>query len=96
MSEREAVMEAIAAEFGACSNVTADAVIAALDSARAPVERITHGRHCTCSPCARENWGDPSLSHCGMHGPSCPGVYAPLGPAGSPVPASAQQGGTDV
>jgi len=37
----------------------------------------THGRHCPCSACAREDWTNPELAHCGMHGPSCPRVYAP-------------------
>jgi hypothetical protein len=45
--------------------------------------RITHGRHCTCSACARQDWSEPQLAACGMHGPSCRPVYAPLGPAGS-------------
>jgi hypothetical protein len=42
--------------------------------------RITHGRHCTCSACAREDWTRPDLGPCGMHGEGCPPVYAPLGP----------------
>ncbi|MFI0434093.1 MAG: hypothetical protein ACH36H_13245 [Candidatus Nanopelagicales bacterium] len=40
--------------------------------------RLTHGRHCRCTPCAREDWTRPDLAHCGMHGPSCPAVYAPF------------------
>lgn len=44
---------------------------------------VTHGRHCTCSACAAQDWAEPGLAACGMHGPSCPPVYAPLGPAGS-------------
>lgn len=52
-------------------------------------ERITHGRHCICSACAREDWTRPELAACGMHGPSCPPVYAPLGAPGSYVPAPA-------
>lgn len=59
-----------------------------------PHERVTHGRHCTCSACARENWANAELSCCGMHGPSCPQVYAPLGPAGSLVPVAAQEPGS--
>jgi hypothetical protein len=39
---------------------------------------VTHGRHCPCSACAREDWANPGLAHCGMHGPSCPPVYAPV------------------
>jgi hypothetical protein len=39
---------------------------------------ITHGRHCSCSACAREDWTQPHLAPCGMHGPTCPPVYAPL------------------
>lgn len=51
-------------------------------------QRVTHGRHCTCSPCAREEW--PRItSPCGMHGGECPRVYAPLGVAGDIVPTSA-------
>lgn len=46
---------------------------------------ITHGRHCPCSPCAREDWTRPDLAPCGMHGPDCPAVYAPL-PAPLPEP----------
>src|SRR5215469_13632464 len=45
-------------------------------------ERVTHGRHCLCSSCAREDW-TRELGPCGMHGPDCPGVYAPLGAVGS-------------
>jgi protein gp37 len=41
------------------------------------VERITHGRHCGCSACARQDWSEPQLAPCGMHGPSCPPVYSP-------------------
>ena len=45
-------------------------------------ERITHGRHCTCSACADEDWTNPQLAPCGMHGSSCPREYQPWGPAG--------------
>ncbi len=44
-------------------------------------ERITHGRHCACSACSREDWTRITGS-CGMHGKDCPNVYAPLGLAG--------------
>jgi hypothetical protein len=54
------------------------AVLASADS-----ERITHGRHCTCSACAREDWTNPALAPCGMHGLFCPALYQPWGPAGS-------------
>lgn len=37
--------------------------------------RVTHGRHCLCSACAREDW-TKITSPCGMHGPDCPAVYA--------------------
>lgn len=40
-------------------------------------ERLTHGRHCPCSACAREDWTNPDLAPCGMHGQSCPREYAP-------------------
>lgn len=46
-------------------------------------DRITHGRHCTCSACAREDWTNPDLAPCGMHGTDCPALYQPLGPAGT-------------
>jgi hypothetical protein len=39
--------------------------------------RRTHGRHCPCSACAREDWTNPNLAPCGMHGPSCPAIYDP-------------------
>ena len=39
--------------------------------------RLTHGRHCRCTPCANEDWTNPRLAHCGMHGPSCPALYDP-------------------
>lgn len=54
--------------------------------------RLTHGRHCPCSACALQDWSDPALAACGMHGPSCPPRYAPyhgvkLGdPAPTPTP----------
>lgn len=41
-----------------------------------PEERVTHGRHCPCSACAREDW-TRITAPCGMHGPDCPAVYAP-------------------
>lgn len=44
--------------------------------------RVTHGRHCPCSACARQDWTDPRLAACGMHGPSCPNEYAPIVVAG--------------
>ena len=67
--------------------------LAALESAqgaeqRPQTERITHGRHCRCSACAREDWTQPHLAPCGMHGSSCPLVYAPLGAPGDLVSAS--------
>jgi hypothetical protein len=46
--------------------------------ARQALTRPTHGRHCPCSACKRQDWTDPTLAHCGMHGPSCPPVYAPI------------------
>lgn len=53
-------------------------------AAAAPVayERITHGRHCACTACARQDWADPRLVACGMHGPDCPPRYQPFGGAG--------------
>lgn len=51
-------------------------------------ERITHGRHCVCSACAAQDWAEPGLAPCGIHGSSCPLVYAPLGDAGDIVSGS--------
>ena len=48
--------------------------LAGLDT---PAERVTHGRHCPCSACAREDW-TRITGPCGMHGADCPAVYAPL------------------
>jgi hypothetical protein len=47
--------------------------------------RVTHGRHCSCSACAAEDWTNPRFV-CGMHGEACPAVYAPLGSAGDLLP----------
>lgn len=47
--------------------------------------KITHGRHCTCSACAREDWTSSDLACCGTHGEDCPALYQPLGPAGTPL-----------
>lgn len=38
----------------------------------AELARIQHGRHCPCSACQREDWTNPNLAPCGMHGASCP------------------------
>lgn len=54
-------------------------------------QRITHGRHCTCSSCAREDWTNPGLAPCGMHGSDCPGLYAPLGLAGDVILSKAER-----
>lgn len=40
-------------------------------------KRVTHGRHCPCSACAREDW-TKITGPCGMHGAECPAVYDPL------------------
>lgn len=54
-------------------------------------QRITHGRHCTCGSCAREDWTNPDLAPCGMHGEDCPALYQPWGRPGSYFdPASGQ------
>lgn len=45
---------------------------------------VTHGRHCPCSACAREDWTNPKLAHCGMHGPDCPRKYDPYASATQP------------
>ena len=44
---------------------------------------VTHGRHCTCGACAAQDWTDPDLAPCGMHGPDCPALYQPWGTAGT-------------
>ena len=54
--------------------------------------RITHGRHCTCTPCRVEDWTNPALAPCGMHGKDCPREYQPWGAAGDPVPEAFQPG----
>jgi hypothetical protein len=46
-------------------------------------EKITHGRHCTCSACAREDWTQEWIAPCGMHGSTCPREYQPWGLAGT-------------
>lgn len=58
-----------------------NAVLEELDSH----ERLTHGRHCACASCERQDWTEPQLAPCGMHGSECPAVYAPLGRAGERV-----------
>ena len=72
-------------------DVCADAAMAAFADrvpASSEPRKITHGRHCICSACAAEDWTNPQLACCGMHGPSCPREYAPLGGAGQRVPSS--------
>lgn len=59
-----------------------EAIVAAKEG-----DRITHGRHCVCSACARQDWTDSRLASCGMHGASCPARYQPLGMAGAIVTA---------
>ncbi len=54
------------------------------------METITHGRHCTCSACAREDWTDLRFV-CGMHGHECPHSYQPLGAAGEAVTTNPNQ-----
>ena len=85
MEHERAGMRAALLAVGAIVPDAAEKVHAALAS------RVTHGRHCTCSACAREDWTNPALAACGMHGASCPAEYAPLGPAGSLVPASSER-----
>lgn len=58
-------------------------------------ERITHGRHCRCSSCAREDWSHPDLASCGMHGETCPGVYDPRGRPGDVVPTETARAAAD-
>lgn len=50
----------------------------------AGVQRVTHGRHCLCSSCAREDWTNPVFT-CGMHGADCPSKYQPWARPGSLV-----------
>jgi hypothetical protein len=65
----------------------AAAILAALPVPDAPTARegLTHGRHCPCSACAREDWTNPGLAPCGMHGPACPPAYAPIAAATLPA-----------
>lgn len=53
-------------------------------------KRVTHGRHCVCSACAAQDWSEPQLAPCGMHGPSCPPVYAPFTSEQGTKPASTE------
>lgn len=46
-------------------------------------KRLTHGRHCSCGACGREDWTNPDLAPCGMHGSDCPALYDPWGVAGA-------------
>lgn len=55
-----------------------------LDAALSPVKTPTHGRHCSCSACEREDW-TKITGPCGMHGPGCPNVYDPW-PVKTPEP----------
>lgn len=48
-------------------------------------KRITHGRHCECSACAREDWTNPDYD-CGMHPKGCAHEYQPWGRPGALVP----------
>jgi hypothetical protein len=34
--------------------------------------KVTHGRHCVCSACKAQDWTEPQLASCGMHGNDCP------------------------
>jgi hypothetical protein len=52
---------------------------AALAAAAPGETTVTHGRHCPCSACAREDW-TRITGPCGMHGADCPAVYAPAAP----------------
>ena len=61
-----------------------------------PTQRITHGRHCTCTPCRVEDWTNPALAPCGMHGRDCPREYAPLGGAGQVVPVNEPETATPI
>lgn len=84
-------------------SVPLDAAVAAVREASAPslpdtderARKITHGRHCICSACGAEDWTNPQLAPCGMHGSSCPRVYDPWGGAGDPAPLSPSLHGQD-
>lgn len=43
-----------------------------VDGEDAIPNRVTHGRHCSCTPCRAQNWNDPGLAPCGMHPHGCP------------------------
>jgi hypothetical protein len=56
-----------------------DALCDAVEALVAPLHaKQTHGRHCPCGACARQDW-TKITGPCGMHGKDCPPVYAPLG-----------------
>jgi hypothetical protein len=66
------------------------------DLGSAPAERVTHGRHCPCSACAREDWSRITAP-CGMHGADCPREYAPTAAEGrSPNPVESSVAGVGV
>ena len=52
---------------------------------REGTEKVTHGRHCSCRACGAQDWSEPQLAPCGMHGSKCPPVYDPRGHAGEVV-----------
>ena len=52
---------------------------------REETEKVTHGRHCSCRACGAQDWSEPQLAPCGMHGSKCPPVYDPRGYAGEVV-----------
>lgn len=68
--------------FGEVGPADLRAFVSESPSAGSSGTRITHGRHCICTACKNEDWTNPILAHCGMHGPSCPPRYQPFGVAG--------------
>lgn len=53
---------------------------------RATGSRVTHGRHCSCTPCRAQDWSEPGLAPCGMHPDGCP-------PDGNVTPEHKESGG---
>lgn len=74
--ESHVLLHALQIDIPSYCETTLTAISEARLSAADPPQ-VTHGRHCPCSACEREDWTQPHLAPCGMQGPSCPPVYAP-------------------
>jgi len=79
--EFEELWEHVKADTGQSAAARAEAIQLAAMAVRYVVDlcqpRVTHGRHCPCTACKQEDW-TKITAPCGMHGPECPAVYAPV------------------